>query len=94
MRRIMDYSLQSEKNRSYMRAIRNLLGLNQIDVVRGLQDDRVIRESEVSQIEGKTGYNHLWYIYASYFAMLIEESGHTETVKEVMRVLLKEWKEA
>ena len=77
-----------------MKALRDLLGLNQYTVVKNLQDKRIIRESEVSVIEGKIGYKHLWDTYASYFKPLIEDSGHTETIKEVMRILLKTWIEA
>lgn len=84
-------SLPVETKRSYMKAIRDLLGLNQYTVVRRLNDERVIRESEVSTIEGQCGLKHLWPVYAAYFRPLIEESGHSETVKEVMRTLLREW---
>ena len=88
------YSLPVETNRSYMKALRDLLGLNQYTVVRSLQDPRIIRESEVSAIEGKIGYEYLWGIYASYYTLLIEESGHKEYIKELMRILLKTWIEA
>ena len=87
-------SLPVETNRSYMKALRDLLGLNQYTVVKQLQDERIIRESEVSAIEGKIGYKHLWDTYASYFKPLIETSGHSEVIKEVMKTLLKEWEEA
>ena len=87
-------SLPVETNRSYMKALRDLLGLNQYTVVKHMQDERIIRESEVSAIEGKIGYKHLWDAYAAYFRPLIEDSEHTETIKEVMRTLLKTWIEA
>jgi len=77
-----------------MKALRDLLGLNQYTIVKHLQDERVIRESQVSVIEGKIGLSHLWGTYAGYFKPLIEDSGHSEKVKEVMRTLLKEWEEA
>ena len=41
-----------------MKALRDLLGLNQYTVVKHMQDERIIRESEVSAIEGKIGYKH------------------------------------
>jgi hypothetical protein len=77
-----------------MKALRDLLGFGQYTVVRLMQDERIIRESEVSAIEGKIGYKHLWNTYASFYKPLIETSGHSETVKEIMRTLLKEWEEA
>jgi hypothetical protein len=74
-----------------MHGLRALLGFNQYTVVRRLQDERIIRESEVSVIEGKIGLKHLWGIYASYMRGAIEKSGHSEIVKEIMRTLLNEW---
>ena len=95
MRRHNIYSLPVEINRSYMRALRELLGLTQYAVVRHIKDDRMIRESQVSVIEGKIGYEDLWPLYASYYRPLIEaDNGHTETIKELMRTLLKTWEEA
>lgn len=86
-------SLPVITNRSYMKALRDLLGLNQYTVVKHIQDERIIRESQVSAIEGKIGYEYLWSTYASYFKPLIEDSGHTETIKEVARTLLRTWEE-
>ena len=87
-------SLPVETNRSYMKALRDLLGLNQYTVIKYMQEERLIRESQVSAIEGKIGYKEFWDTYASYFKPLIEDSGHTETIKEIMRTLLKTWEEA
>ena len=70
------------------------MGLNQYDIVRHMQDERIIRESEVSVIEGKTGLRHLWPVYELYLEELIEGYVRPEPVKEVMRLLLKQWKEA
>lgn len=86
-------TLKEQYTRSYMHALRALLGLNLYTIVRYFQDDRVIRESQVSTIEGKTGLNYLWDQYAELYKPLIEKSNHTEEVKEIMRNLLKVWKE-
>lgn len=87
-------TIPAQINRSYMKAIRDLLGLNLYTVVQQIEDERIIRESEVSAIEGKIGYKPLWNTYASYFKPLIEGSEHSEEIKEVMRTLLKKWEEA
>lgn len=86
--------LQVEINRRYMKAIRELLGLKQYTLVRMMKDDRIIRESEVSSIEGKIGYKHLWSTYALYMYKLIDECDYAEDIKNIMRTLLKEWEEA
>lgn len=91
MYRHSESSLPVQTHRAYMRALRELLGFGQYHVVRQLRDERVIRESEVSVIEGKIGKESLWPVYAQFMREAIEESGHTETVKELMRRLLKEW---
>lgn len=83
-----------EVKRSYMKAIRDLLGLGQYTVVRMMKDERVIRESEVSVIEGKIGYKYLWKTYADFYRPLIESSEHCDAVKNVMRTLLRTWEEA
>ena len=87
--------IPANTKRSYMKALRDLLGLNQYTTLRLMDDARIIRESEVSAIEGKIGYSHLWEVYASFFDSLIEEEkDHTEKVKEIMRELLKTWRES
>lgn len=88
------YSLPVETNRSYMKAIRSLLGFGQYHAVRLLKSKYIIRESEVSAIEGKIGYSDHWLAYAACISVAIEDSGHKESVKEVMRTLLKEWEDA
>jgi len=94
-RRCLYCALPVEKNRTYAKALRELLGgLGQYTIVRDMKDERIIRESEVSSIEGKIGYEHLWDVYASYMRRLIEDCEQTEPIKEVMRVLLKTWEEA
>lgn len=89
-----NYSLPVETNRTYMKAIRELLGFGQYHVVRHMDDSRLIRESEVSAIEGKIGYAYLWPVYARFIRQAIEESDHQESVKKIMRDLLKIWEES
>lgn len=94
MRGIGRFSLPVEFKRSYMAALRALLNLNQYTLVRLINDDRIIRECEVSVIEGKIGLKPLWSVYSDKVAELIDESNHNESVKNIMRNLLKQWIEA
>ena len=94
MFKITARSLSVEKNRSYMKAIRTLMGLRQYDVVRIFKDDRIIRESEISTLDGKIGNKYLWDVYGNYYEQLINESDLSESIKDVMRSLLDEWRRA
>ena len=94
MSRHSEYSLPVETRRSYMRALRGLLGFGQYYIVTHTRGNRFLRESEVSVIEGKIGLEEKWPIYANFMRNAIEDSGHSETIKEVMKTLLKEWEEA
>ena len=78
-------------NRSYMKAIRDLLQLNQYDIVRLTKEERLFRESQVSAIDAKIGYNELWNEYADLYGKLILESKHEEDIKVIMTTLLCKW---
>lgn len=62
--------------------------------MRHMNDDRIIRESEISVIDGKIGKKQLWGAYAAYMRILIADSGHSNIVKDTMLTLLQEWEEA
>lgn len=83
--------------RSYMKAVRELLGLTQYDVLWGLKEcnDTRIHEANISLIEGKIGYPKLQSFYAEYIHKKIdEEQDHSEDIKEIMKSLLSKWEEA
>lgn len=95
--------LQVVVNRRYMKALRELLGLRQYDILRIIRDDcviretqldrvdQIIRESQISCIEGKIGYEDLYEVYASYYSELIATSNHSRVIKDIMEILLNEW---
>ena len=88
------FMIPADYNRSYMKAIRALLGYKQYTILRLIKDERIIRESEISAIEGKIGYTHLWPVYADCMMKEIDRSSQSETIKLIMKSLLKEWEEA
>ena len=94
MERITSKSIPVVKNRSYMKAIRALMGYGQYTVVRKMRDQRIIRESEVSVLDGKIGLNHLWEAYGNYYEREINDSELDDNIKEVMRTLLDTWRRA
>jgi hypothetical protein len=51
--------IPADLKRSYMKALRELLGLKQYTILRLMDDERVIRESQISVIEGKIGLSEL-----------------------------------
>ena len=94
MERITSKSIPVVKNRSYMKAIRALMGYGQYTVVQKMKDHRIIRESEVSVLDGKIGLNHLWETYGNYYEREINDSELDDNIKEVMRTLLDTWRRA
>ena len=94
MERITSKSIQVVKNRSYMKAIRALMGYGQYTVVRKMKDPSIIRESEISVLDGKIGLKHLWETYGNYYEREINDSELDDDIKEVMRTLLEAWRRA
>lgn len=90
------FRTQAEINRSYMKAIRALLNIGQYHIARDMKrsDLGIIRESTVSMIEGRIGNMEQADDYYAHINRLIERSEQSESVKEIMRMLLKEWRES
>lgn len=87
--------IQADINRSYMKALRDLLGLKQYSLLRLMDDARIIRESQVSVIEGKVGLDYLWPVYADYMRALIgAEKDQPKDIIVIMMMLLKKWEES
>ena len=91
---MLDCYNKGSYNRSYMKALRDLLCQRQWHLANLLREDFNIRESMISKIEQKWASQDLIDRYAEIMAKLIEESEHEEAVKDIMRSLLKVWKEA